>query len=214
MNRKPIFDAVRKMLGRSFTQAEVDALDKAIDQSAGALTASLAPEPAASPPANPPAAAPTTGRALGTAGAKLIKKWEGCARRLADGTFGAYPDPGSADGKPWTIGWGSTGADVKKGVVWTQAQCDARFDTDMLSYVKEVASFLGGAATTQNQFDALVSFHYNTGKIAASTLGKLHKAGDFAGAQAQFGKWIYNDGKPMTGLKNRRSDEAKLYGTA
>ncbi|MFT4055945.1 MAG: lysozyme [Novosphingobium sp.] len=210
MNRKPIFDAVRKMLGRSFTQAEVDALDKAIDLSTGGLTASLAPEPATAP-ATPAAA---TGRVLGAAGAKLIKKWEGCARRLADGTFAAYPDPGSVDGKPWTIGWGSTGSDVKKGVVWTQAQCDARFDVDMVDYVKEVAAFIGSAVTSQNQFDALVSFHYNTGKISSSTLGKLHKAGDFAGAQAQFGKWIYNDGKPMTGLKNRRADEAKLYGTA
>jgi GH24 family phage-related lysozyme (muramidase) len=210
MNRKPIFDAVRKMLDRSFTQAEVNALDKAIDLSTGGLTASLAPEPVSSPAA----AVAATGRVLGAAGAKLIKKWEGCARRLADGTFAAYPDPGSVDGKPWTIGWGSTGSDVKKGVVWTQAQCDARFDVDMVDYVKEVAAFIGSAATSQNQFDALVSFHYNTGKITSSSLGKLHKAGDFAGAQAQFGKWIYNDGKPMTGLKNRRADEAKLYGTA
>ncbi len=31
MNRKPIFDAVRTMLGRGFTHAEVDALDDAID---------------------------------------------------------------------------------------------------------------------------------------------------------------------------------------
>lgn len=208
MNRKPIFDAVRKMLGRAFTQAEVNALDKAIDQSAGALPAGLAPEPAPRPTPTP------TGRTLGTAGSKLIKKWEGCARRQADGTFAAYPDPGSVDGKPWTIGWGSTGADVRKGVIWTQAQCDARFDIDMQDYVREVAAFLGSAATTQNQFDALVSFHYNTGKIASSTLGKLHKAGDHAGAQAQFAQWIYNDGRPMTGLRNRRADEAKLYALA
>ncbi|PEQ11902.1 hypothetical protein B2G71_14035 [Novosphingobium sp. PC22D] len=31
MNRKPVFDAVRDLLGRGFTQAEVDALDAAID---------------------------------------------------------------------------------------------------------------------------------------------------------------------------------------
>ncbi|PNU02171.1 lysozyme [Novosphingobium guangzhouense] len=208
MNRKPIFDAVRKMLGRSFTQAEVNALDKAIDLATGGLTASLPPEPAApSPPSSPG----VSGRTLGAAGSKLIKKWEGCARRLADGTFAAYPDPGSADGKPWTIGWGSTGPDVKKGVIWTQAQCDARFDIDMVDYVKEVAAFIGTAPTSQNQFDALVSFHYNTGKIASSTLGKRHKEGKFPAAQAEFGKWIYNDGKPMNGLKNRRADEAKLY---
>lgn len=31
MNRKPVFDAVRKLLGRGFTQAEVDALDRAFE---------------------------------------------------------------------------------------------------------------------------------------------------------------------------------------
>ena len=208
MNRKPVFDAVRKMLGRSFTQVEVNALDKAIDLAAGALPASEAPAPVPTP-----APAAPSGAALGPPGAKLIKKWEGCATRRADGTFAAYPDPGSADGKPWTIGWGSTGADVKKGVIWNQAQCDARFDVDMVAYVNEVATFLGAAATTQNQFDALVSFHYNTGSIRKSTLGSLHKQGKFAQAQEQFGKWIYNDGKPMNGLKSRRAEEAKLYGT-
>lgn len=197
MNRKPIFDAVRTLTGRAFTQAEVALLDEAIDRSTDASTATTA-----------------AARTLGIAGATLIKTWEGCAKRLADGTFAAYPDPGSVDGRPWTIGWGATGPDVKQGVIWTQAQCDARFDTDILGYVREVAAFLGNTQTTQNQFDALVSFHYNTGKIASSTLGRLHKAGDHAGAQAQFGKWIYNDGKPMAGLRNRRADEAKLYGTA
>ncbi|MFC0205236.1 lysozyme [Novosphingobium soli] len=218
MNRKPIFDAVRQMLDRSFTQAEVDALDDAIDLATGGLSAGLAPQPpaqAAPQPAPKPAAAEEAdgGFSLGEPGAALIKKWEGCAKRLADGTFTAYPDPGSTDGRPWTIGWGSTGADVSRGVVWTQQQCDARFTKDMGRYVKAVADFVGSAPTTQNQFDALVSFHYNTGAIGSSTLGKLHKKGQFAEAQKEFGKWIFNDGRPMNGLKSRRADEAKLYAT-
>lgn len=149
---------------------------------------------------------------LGPAGAALIKKWEGCAKKRPDGRFDAYPDPGSLDGKPWTIGWGSTGPGIKKGVVWTQAQCDARFEVDVQKYVKEVAAFIGSAPTTQNQFDALVSFHYNTGQIRKATLGKLHKQGRFSEAKAEFAKWIYNDGKPMNGLRNRRAEEATLYG--
>jgi uncharacterized protein YgiM (DUF1202 family) len=84
----------------------------------------------------------------------------------------------------------------------------------MRTYVSQVAEFLGNAPTTPNQFDALVSFHYNTGAIASSTLGKLHKAARFAAAQAEFGKWIINDGKPMDGLKSRRSDEADLYASS
>lgn len=157
---------------------------------------------------------PDAPRTLGPAGRTLIKKWEGCAKKRKDGTFEAYPDPGSVDGKPWTIGWGSTGPDVRKGVVWTQAQCDARFDVEIQKYVKEVAAFIGAAPTTQSQFDALVSFHYNTGSIAKSGLGRLHKAGNFAAARGEFGKWIYNDKKPMNGLKSRRADEAALYGAA
>lgn len=35
MNKKPIFDAVRTLLGRGFTQAEVDLLDDAIDRALG-----------------------------------------------------------------------------------------------------------------------------------------------------------------------------------
>ncbi|MFA7603332.1 MAG: hypothetical protein WCY29_10025 [Novosphingobium sp.] len=43
MNRKPIFDAVRVLLGRGFTQAEVELLDRAID---GAIDRAEAPAPA------------------------------------------------------------------------------------------------------------------------------------------------------------------------
>lgn len=146
----------------------------------------------------------TSARRTGPKGIALMHKWEGCK-------LTAYPDPGSKDGNPWTIGWGSTGPDIKKGTVWTQAQADARFEQDLVQYEAEVSAAIGDAPTTQDQFDALVSFHYNTGKIGSATLTRLHKSGDYAGAAAEFGKWIYNDGKPMDGLKNRRADERRLY---
>ena len=191
LDRKPIFDEVRHLIGRSFTPQDVTRLDSAIDLALG-----IALVPA---------------HTLGDAGKALIKTWEGCAKRRPDGRFDAYPDPGSRDGLPWTIGWGSTGADIGPGAVWTQAECDARFDRDVQRYVDAVARFLGSAATTPNQFDALVSFHYNTGAIASSTLGKLHLQGRFAEAQQEFGKWIRNDGKVLEGLKKRRAEEARLY---
>jgi lysozyme len=150
---------------------------------------------------------------LGDAGMALIKKWEGCARHRADGRFDAYPDPGSEDGKPWTIGWGSTGHEVRKGVIWTQGECDSRFRHDIHDYIETVAKVLGAAPTTANQFDALVSFHYNTGAIAQAALTKLHKQAKFAEAAKEFGKWINNAGKPMKGLIKRRAEEARLYST-
>jgi len=190
MNRKPIFDAMRNLLGRPFTQADVGKLDQAIDR-AEAL---------------PPSGA----RHLGEAGIGLIKSFEGCAKRRDDGRFDAYPDPGTG-GDPWTIGWGSTGPDIAKGLVWTQAECDARFEQDLQRYADEVSQALGDAPTTQNQFDALVSFQYNTGAIATSTLMKLHNEGRFAEAAKEFGKWVHAGGKMLPGLVHRRAAEAALY---
>lgn len=147
---------------------------------------------------------------LGKAGETLIKQFEGCAKKRPDGKFEAYPDPGTG-GDPWTIGWGSTGPDIKRGLVWTQAQCDERFDRHVQEFVRDVNTALAGAPATQNQFDALVSFHYNTGAIHKATLTKLHKAGKYDAAAAEFGKWVNAGGRRMTGLVRRREAESALY---
>lgn len=150
-------------------------------------------------------------RQVAKPGIELIHSFEGCAKDLHNGTYAAYPDPGSVDGKPWTIGWGSTGPGIAPGTVWTRQQCDDRFINDIQRYADEVSKAVGDKPTTQNQFDALVSFHYNTGKIFSATLTKRHNAGDYAGAVKEFGKWVNNDGKPMKGLIRRRAAEAALY---
>jgi GH24 family phage-related lysozyme (muramidase) len=202
MNRKPIFDAVRDLLGRPFTQADVKELDQAIDSAEASLPGTVAPAPKPVLPAGP--------RQLGQAGIDLIEGFEGCAKRRDDGRFDAYPDPGTG-GDPWTIGWGSTGQDIAKGVIWTQAECDDRFAQDMQRYADQVSHAIGDAPTTQNQFDALVSFHYNTGAIATATLTKLHKQGRFAEAAKEFGKWVHAGHKILPGLVKRRAAEAALY---
>ncbi|AQR76009.1 lysozyme [Sphingomonas sp. LM7] len=144
----------------------------------------------------------------------LVKEFEGCAKQQANGSFAAYPDPGSG-GDPWTIGWGTTGPDVKPGVVWTQQQCDDRLTTDITSFAAKVSGVIGSATTSQHQFDAMVSFAYNVGigNLSSSTLLKMHKAGDFTGAQGQFGRWNKAAGNVMAGLTRRRAAEAALYGS-
>ena len=122
----------------------------------------------------------------------------------------AYPDPGSKDGKPWTIGWGHTGPEVVKGLVWTQAQADAAFEKDLLRFEARVARLVK-VPLTQGQYDALVLFDYNTGSLDSSTLLKLLNAGDYAGAQAQFKRWNKNDGEVMRGLIRRRAAEECLW---
>lgn len=197
----------------NFTLDFFDALRRFKARIAPAAPLQPAPRPA------PDAAIPHPAAwRIGPAGTALIQRFESCARRRADGTFEAYPDPasslartGSGSGAPWTIGWGATGKDVGPGLVWTQAQCDARLQRDLARFAGEVARALGDAATTQAQFDALVSFHYNTGAIARATLTRLHRAGRFAEAAGEFGKWVHAGGKRLRGLERRRAAEAALY---
>lgn len=206
MLRKPIFDVIRRLLGRGLRQREVDRIDAVLD-------AALVPTDNS---------APVPIRTIGSDGVALIKRFEGCARRRADGRFEAYPDPasslsrtGSGSGAPWTIGWGATGSGIGEpigpGTVWTQAQCDARLEADLAHYASDVADALGDAPTTQHQFDALVSFHYNTGAIARATLTRRHTAGDFAAAAKEFARWNRAGGTVLKGLVRRREAEAQLY---
>lgn len=146
-------------------------------------------------------------------GLNLIQNFEGCARRLPDGRLKAYPDPATG-AAPWTIGWGTTGPDVRPGTIWSQAQADARLKTDVTVCAGKVERLLDGAATTQGQFEAMVCLAYNIGlgNFGTSTLLKRHKEGKFEAAQAEFARWNKAAGKVLPGLTKRRAAEAALYG--
>lgn len=123
-----------------------------------------------------------------------------------------------------TIGYGHTGIDVLPGMV-----IDAAKGADLL--VKDVAKFaaLVNKALTipvsQGQFDALVSFCYNTGPGKAgikdglivlkngnpSSLLRKTNAGDKLGAAAEFPKWATAGGVPLKGLVIRREAEQRMY---
>lgn len=147
---------------------------------------------------------------ISPAGESLIKSFEGCEKKRPDGKFEAYPDPGTG-GDPWTIGWGSTGKDIRRGVIWTQAECDGRFSKHLQAFVADVLEAIKDTPTTQGQFDAMVSFHYNTGAIFKATLTKLHRARQFAAAAREFDKWNKAGGRVMKGLVRRRAAERAMY---
>lgn len=206
MNRKPIFNKVRAMLGRGFTQAEVKALDRTLDNYRCVPDAPSAPEREGAP------------HRTGPKGIALMKEFEGFHRELPSGNVEAYPDPATG-GAPWTIGWGSTTDEdlrpIQPGTVWTRKRADDRFKQHLRQFEGEVKKALGDAldATSQEQFDALVSFTYNVGgaNLRRSTLLRKHKAGDYAGAANEFLRWNRAAGRVMRGLTRRREAEATLY---
>ncbi len=66
---------------------------------------------------------------------------------------------------------------------------------------------------TQNQFDALTSFTYNTGEgaFSRSTLLKQLNAGNYNAVPGEMGKWVYGGGRRLQGLVNRRAAEAATW---
>lgn len=127
--------------------------------------------------------------------------------------YKAYPDPGSKDGKPWTIGIGHTGQEVHKGLIWDDAQIDLAFEKDCLRFENAINTMVK-VTINQHQFDALVCFVFNIGASAlqGSTLLKRLNAGDYSGAANEFTRWCRNDGKKMLGLYRRRMAEKLLFG--
>jgi len=65
----------------------------------------------------------------------------------------------------------------------------------------------------QNQFDALVSFTFNSGAqaFAESTLLKLLNQGSYDAVPDQLRRWVRAGGKIVQGLVNRRENEIKLW---
>lgn len=139
-----------------------------------------------------------------------IKKSEGL--RLV-----AYSDPGSKDGLPVTIGYGTTkinGKAINLGTKITKEQAEQYLVIDLEKFADRVYKLVK-VKLNKNQFGALVSFAYNIGLEAfeKSTLLRLLNAGDYSSVPAQMRRWNKNDGKVMQGLINRREAEIVLWNT-
>ena len=146
---------------------------------------------------------------ISTKGISLIHSFESCK-------LNAYKDPGSKDGLPITIGWGSTmyvdGSRIKLGDVITQVKADELFVFEVVSKSNVLTAM--NLKINQNQYDSLCSFIYNLGmgSFNSSTLLKKIKLNPKDETiRAEFMKWINNDGKVLKGLIRRRKAEADLY---
>jgi lysozyme len=144
---------------------------------------------------------------LSQQGLELIKHFEGLF-------LTAYLCPA----KVWTIGYGHTGkrhndGTVFKGLKISRTKAGELLAEDMgQKYVPDVRRLVN-VPLTQAQFDALVSFHFNTGALGKSTLRRKLNAGDYAGAAAEFDKWTRGGGRVLPGLVRRRKAERHLFET-
>jgi lysozyme len=141
---------------------------------------------------------------ISDAGIALIKSMEGLR-------LDAYPDPATGS-DPWTIGYGHTGPEVRRGMTITEETAEQLLRNDCTKFEDCVTDALE-VEVAQHQFDALVSFAFNVGCAAfmSSTMLKLLNAGNFEAAEQQFKRWDKAAGKVMAGLTRRRAAEADLF---
>lgn len=137
----------------------------------------------------------------GPKGLALIKEFEGCELK-------AYRCPAGV----LAIGYGSTGPHVKAGMVITEPEAEALLKKDLARFERRVSELVK-VPLTQEQFDALVSFDFNTGALHKSTLLKKLNAGDYGAVPAELNKWVKSKGKTLKGLVRRRAAEGLLWST-
>lgn len=140
-------------------------------------------------------------------GLDLIKKYEGISLE-------PYLCPA---GIP-TIGYGNTRYNDGAKVTLDDKPITEQEATEMLQY--QCNTIYGKCVnnnitskTTQEQFDAMVSFTWNLGcgNFRTSTLLRKHNAKDYDGASNEFLRWNKSGGKILRGLTRRREEERGLY---
>jgi len=148
--------------------------------------------------------------AISKEGIEFLKNWEKCKLK-------AYLDGGGV----WTIGWGTTG-NVKKGMVITAEQAEKLLMDYLLEQDKVLNKILNVDLISQKQYDVISSFVYNIGisQFSTSSLLKLLREKNWEKAANQmirrdskglYHGWIYDNGKKVEGLINRRKAEKELF---
>lgn len=140
-------------------------------------------------------------------GQQLLEKLEGCK-------LDAYQDQGGV----WTIGIGTTvypfGVKVKKGDKLESRQQAIELMMHDLKMFEVAVAKLIDVPLDQNEFDALVLLAYNIGTkaFADSTLRKkINLNAPVEEIEKAWMLWVYDNGKVINGLINRRKSEFHLY---
>lgn len=132
----------------------------------------------------------------------LIRRFEGLRLK-------AYLCPAGV----WTVGYGSTGPDIKPGVSWSKEKAEERMREQAQGFVSAAQKLCPRLYLSEPEKTAAIAdFAYNLGatRLAGSTLRKKVNAGDWPAAQRELRKWVFGGGVKLPGLVIRREAEAKL----
>jgi lysozyme len=139
---------------------------------------------------------------IGANGLAIVKAFEGCFRK-------AYVCPAGV----LTIGWGHTNhhkPKFDKDAVWSQDKCDQVLVGDMGTFERHVEKN-AKVVLAQHEFDALVSWAYNTGGPSHASVWKHLNAGQRHKVGPALKAWNKANGQVLNGLVRRRDSEAALF---
>lgn len=132
-------------------------------------------------------------------GLALIKLFEG--RKLQ-----SYQDQGGV----WTIGYGHTGPEVIKGLVWSPDEADQVFNNDLQRRVYPLWDFVTENISS-NQWSALCSLCFNVGLTAVKNSNTLRLVNEGRDPSVEWLGFSHINGVPNAGLLRRRQAELELY---
>ena len=131
-------------------------------------------------------------------GVAKIKQREGFKLRAYQDTRGI-----------WTIGYGHTGPDVKRGVIWTEPHIDAVLMLDLQKF-EDAVNMAVKNVLTQNQFDACVSLAFNIGAqgFTGSSVVRQINVGNMQAAADDFLMWE----RPPELVTRRQGERSQFLG--
>jgi lysozyme len=104
-------------------------------------------------------------------------------------------------------------------ISWQSGLMDSEVEALLAGDVADTAHAVEAAVTaslTQPQFDALVSFAFNIGKVAFrnSTLLSQLNLGNYDAVPIEMRRWVYSKGIQLSGLVSRRETEIARWKAA
>lgn len=147
-------------------------------------------------------------------GRAIIEAFEGCEKAVKGrpGFFTTYRDEVGV----LTVCYGCTNlsgthAPIIEGAIYSKTDCDMLLSSDLAGFEVRVAKILSGIGLSQSEFDALVSFDFNTGGLDRSSIPRKIREGRHAEVAPTLARWNKAGGRVYPGLVRRRTAEGQEF---